>query len=51
MTDSILRNRLNDLFANWEGQEPAVVIKDLVSFKPTRHVLNAASGRVARTRY
>jgi hypothetical protein len=44
MRDSILSNRLNDLFANWEAQLPAIVVKDLVSFKPTCHVLNIASG-------
>jgi hypothetical protein len=36
LTDSILSDCLNDLFANWEGQEPAGIVKDLVSFKPTR---------------
>ena len=43
MTHS-LASRLNTLFAPWEGQAPVAIVKDLISFKPTRHVVNTASG-------
>jgi hypothetical protein len=35
---------LNSLFAPWEGQAPAAIVKDLISFKPTRHVVSTATG-------
>jgi alkylmercury lyase len=44
MTQSDLASRLNALFALWEGQAPAAIVKDLLSFAPTRHVISTASG-------
>ena len=44
MTESHLASRLNALFALWEGQAPVAIVKDLLSFSPTRHVFNTTSG-------
>jgi hypothetical protein len=44
MTQSDLATRLNALFALWEGRAPAAIVKDLLSFAPTRHVISTASG-------
>ena len=44
MKQSLQSDRLNSLFAPWEGQAPAAIVKDLISFKPTRHVVSTASG-------
>ena len=44
MKQSLQSDRLNALFAPWEGQALAAIVKDLISFKPTRHVVNTASG-------
>jgi hypothetical protein len=44
MTESHLASRLNALFALWEGQAPVAIVKDLLSFSPTRHVINTTSG-------
>jgi hypothetical protein len=44
MTESHLASRLNVLFALWEGQAPVAIVKDLLSFSPTRHVINTTSG-------
>ena len=44
MKQSLQSDVLISLFAPWEGQAPATIVKDLISFKPTRHVLNTASG-------
>ena len=44
MKQSLQSDRLNVLFAPWEGQAPSAIVKDLISFKPTRHVVNTASG-------
>jgi hypothetical protein len=44
MTQSQLIDRLNALFVPREGQSRADILKDLVSFQPTRHVVNTAGG-------
>jgi hypothetical protein len=44
MTESHLAGRQNALFAVWEGQTPVAIVKDLLSFSPTRHVINTTSG-------
>ena len=44
MTESHLASRLNALFALWEGQAPVAIVKDLLSFSPTRHLINTTSG-------
>ncbi|SRR6266481_6236317 len=44
MTQSHLASRLNALFALWEGHAPAPIVKDLLSFAPTCHVISTASG-------
>ncbi len=46
MTEShlALASRLNALFALWEGQAPVAIVKDLLSFSPTRHVINTTRG-------
>ena len=44
MTQSHHASRLNALFALWEGHAPAPIVKDLLSFAPTCHVISTASG-------
>src|SRR6202051_3589853 len=44
MTESHLVSRLNALFTLWEGQSPVAIVKDLLSFSPTRHVITTTSG-------
>ena len=43
MTESHLVSRLNALFTLWEGQSPVAIVKDLLSFSPTRHVITTSS--------
>ncbi len=50
MPQSHLASRLNALFALWEGQAPAAIVKDLLSFAPTRHVVSTASGTYSTLR-
>lgn len=44
MTHTHLTDRLNDLFTPREGQAPEVILRDLVSFTPTAHVVQTQSG-------
>ncbi|WP_156103638.1 organomercurial lyase [Deinococcus sp. YIM 77859] len=44
MTHTHLTDRLNDLFTRREGQAPEVILRDLVSFNPTAHMVQTQSG-------